>query len=878
MVRTKRLVHADMLVILHFCYKMDLSCNRGFNREAWDVESLDAPGWGRRLFPLTALAVFLLHFAFLLAAASKPATPLLSNLIQIVGGLLATLAAHYASRRMRGFGKHFWLLSALSFGLWTVAQIVATYYDSIVHLPLQSPWPSDPIFILSLTPLMMTLFLHPDHGLEWKDWPRVLDLLQVVIVMLAAYLFVYAEPSHWKLSGGLLGRLAWLPDTSRDLFLVTAFSLRALLSRRRLARELYARLAIFSGVYLCCEIPYLVMQSTRNLPSGTRWDLCWSIPFVVAAILAATSNPGKDSLTPASDSEQAQTVWSQWGLVHLLPMIFPLLVLLMAAGVAEKQLTLAVAMVMASFACSSARIMFSERQRRESDIALAEKNALLQSIFEGTSDAIYVKDLQGRYLLVNDRVANFFGKPTDEIVGKTAEQLTDAATANEITKDDRRILDTGVSVTSEFRLPNKNDARSYLVTRSPYRDSRGKIIGIIGLSRDVTEHRLTEDRLRQAQKMEAIGTLAGGVAHDFNNILMVISGYSSVLNDALASDPRLRTHVEQIQKASERAAALTRQLLAFSRKQPIQPVPLNLNHIVVGMEKLLHRLIGENIIISTSLAPDVGTVLADPGQMEQVILNLAINSRDAMPQGGQLRLECRNLDIQDSAILTKNLRSGPFVELAVSDTGVGMELHVQARIFEPFFTTKPLGKGTGLGLSTVYGIVQQANGHVTFTSQPGAGTTFRVYLPRIDMPQAPRISILGKESVLDGNETVLLVEDDASVCELVRAILTSHGYSVLSARDPVDAESLCAHNSDRIHLLLSDVVMPKMSGAELSTKLVSRYPRLKVLLMSGYIDDSVVRQGLQQKEVAFLQKPFSPLSLAKKVREVLDGVRIRSGA
>jgi len=836
---------------------------------------MGTPGWGQRLFPAMALALFLLHAVLFVAAPSNSASSLISNLIQFACSLLATLSALYAARRMSGFGKHFWLLSAAGFFVWTVAQAVATYCDSILHLALQQPWPSDVIFFLSMAPLMMTLFIHSERGLEWRDWPRVLDLVQVVILMVAAFLFIFAEPAHWKMNGGVLARLSWLPNSGRDLLLTVAFSFRALFSRRNLGRDLYARLAVFSGVYFSCEVPYLYLQAEKNLQSGTPWELCWSFPFVVATILAATSKPRTESPRDEVVSQRKDETWSGWGLVvHILPMTIPLVVLLMAAGVAEKQLSLAISMVLASFACSSARIMFSERQRQQADSALEEKSALLRSIFEGSGDNISVKDLEGRYLYVNQSLAKIYRSTPELIIGKRAEDYNDLVTARLLSEHDRLVISSGQTKAFEYRIA-VGQTSFFLTTKSPVRDSSGKIIGVITISRDITEHRAMEDRLRQAQKMEAIGTLAGGVAHDFNNLLMVISGYSAVLSDALAAEPKLRTHVDHIQKAGERAAALTRQLLAFSRKQPVQPVPLNLNQVVSGIEKLLHRLIGEHIIISTNLASGLGTAFADAGQIEQVILNLAINARDAMPNGGRLTLETKNIEMTDVVSGTKNLKPGPCVELAVSDTGVGMDVQVQAHIFEPFFTTKPLGKGTGLGLSTVYGIVHQAKGYITFTSQPGAGTTFRVYLPRIDKPQQPLEIPVEKELVLDGCEIILLVEDDASVCELIRAVLTSHGYSVLSARDPHEAEVLCIQNSGRVDLLLSDVILPKMSGADLSARLLAHNPRLKVLFMSGYIDDSVVRQEIQEKELAFLQKPFSPLSLAKKVREVLDGLRVR---
>jgi len=678
------------------------------------------------------------------------------------------------------------------------------------------------------------------------------------------------------MGGGALARLAWLPDTVRDTVLASAFTLRAIMSRQRLARSLYGRMAVFFVLYLAGEIPYLYLQATKSLPSGTPWDLGWTLPFLAITILAATSRPVTEIAAAAEEPHAKKENLGQWGLIHIVPMIFPLVVLLMAAGVAEKQLAVATVMVVASFACSSARIIFSEKQRRQSDIALEEKNGLVKSVFEGTGDAVYIKDLEGRYVIVNPAFARYFEKPVEQIVGKTAAQLFDFATARRLSETDRLVIETGQAQTFEYELPLVNGTRAFLVMKSPYQDGEGKTIGVIVVSRDITEYRAMEERLRQSQKMEAIGTLAGGVAHDFNNLLMVIAGYGSVLNEALAGEPKLRGHVEQIQKASERAASLTRQLLAFSRKQTIQPVPLSLNASVSGVEKLLRRLIGENIAIVAHLGPDLGSVRADAGQIEQVILNLAVNARDAMPDGGKLTLETRQREIGAGRNgQAEVIKPGSYVELSVSDTGVGMDDRIQAHVFEPYFTTKPSGKGTGLGLSTVYGIVQQAGGYISFSSKPREGTTFRILLPKIDSAQATGSASDFPDASYSGEETVLLAEDEPAVCDLVRAILSSRGYTVLSARLPQEAERIAETHQRKIDLVLTDVIMPGMSGAELSKRIARRIPGIKVLFMSGYIDDSVVRQGISENETAFLQKPFTPLSLAKKVREVLDGAAVR---
>ena len=527
-----------------------------------------------------------------------------------------------------------------------------------------------------------------------------------------------------------------------------------------------------------------------------------------------------------------------------------------------------------SFSCSVARILVAEHQQSQAARALEESYALLNSVFEGTGDALYVKDLEGRYIIVNKTYADFLRLTVQEVIGKTASQLTDPEIAHLVIVQDREVVQEGISKRFEYDVVRDGATHHLLTTKAPRRDATGRIVGVIGVLRDITEYRQMEDRLRQSQKMEAIGTLAGGVAHDFNNLLTVINGYSSVLADALSAEPKLRGHVDQIHKAGERASSLTRQLLAFSRKQTIQPVALNLNSVIAGMEKLLHRLIGENVMIATNLAADLGTVLADAGQMEQVILNLAINARDAMPEGGRLTFESRNVEFGDSLATANSMKPGHYVEMVVNDTGIGMDMNVQTRLFEPFFTTKAAGKGTGLGLSTVYGILKQSNGNITFTSQPGHGTTFRVYLPRTDSVPAAFHAQPTPDPALDGRERVLLVEDDLAVCNLIRAILTSHGYSVVCPDHPQRAEAVFEQHERRFDLLLSDVVMPEISGTELAKRLCAKNPNLKVLLMSGYIGDAITRKGVQELEVGFLQKPFAPIVLAKKVRDVLGSSRV----
>ncbi|HXE91027.1 MAG TPA: PAS domain S-box protein [Terriglobales bacterium] len=388
---------------------------------------------------------------------------------------------------------------------------------------------------------------------------------------------------------------------------------------------------------------------------------------------------------------------------------------------------------------------------------------------------------------------------------------------------------------------------------------------------DVTERRALEEQLRQSQKMEAVGRLAGGIAHDFNNLLTVIQGYTELLLERVQGETPMRTELDEIAKAAERATSLTRQLLAFSRQQVLEPKVLDLNTVVGAIEQLLRRLLGEDIALYAHLASDLGRVRADPGQVEQVIMNLAVNSRDAMPRGGKLVIETANVEL-DSGYAHEHptVKPGPYVMLAVSDTGVGMDEETRARVFEPFFTTKEKGKGTGLGLATVYGIVKQSDGYIWVYSEPGRGTTVKVYLPRVDEPAPPGALPTAVPARYQGTETVLLVEDEEGVRALVRRVLDRHGYRVLEARHGGEALALCARTEEPIDLLLTDVILEQMSGPELAARLSPLRPKLKVLYMSGYTDDAIGHHGVLAAGTEFLQKPFSTEALVRKVRQVLD--------
>jgi two-component system, cell cycle sensor histidine kinase and response regulator CckA len=413
--------------------------------------------------------------------------------------------------------------------------------------------------------------------------------------------------------------------------------------------------------------------------------------------------------------------------------------------------------------------------------------------------------------------------------------------------------------------------KTILHSAAPLRNEAGAVLGAIAVNEDVTERLLLEERLHQAQKMEAVGRLAGGVAHDFNNLLTVIIGCGDLLLQALPPEGPGRALAEEVAKAGERAASLTRRLLAFSRKQALAPKVLDLNALVADLEGLLRRLLGEDVALTTALQPGLRPVRADPGQLEQVLMNLAANARDAMPQGGRLTVETRNVNLDEGyARLRPEVRPGPYALLAVSDTGHGMTEEVKAHLFEPFFTTKGQGSGTGLGLATAFGVVKASGGHIEVYSEPGAGSTFKVYLPRAEDAQRPRKSYPGNAAAPPGAEAVLVVEDEAAVRALTCQVLKGLGYAVLEAANGEEALRACGPGGRRVDLLVTDVVMPGLGGRQLAERLLALHPGLRVLYLSGYPDDAVVRHGILEQEVNFLQKPFSPAALAQKVREVLD--------
>jgi two-component system, cell cycle sensor histidine kinase and response regulator CckA len=511
----------------------------------------------------------------------------------------------------------------------------------------------------------------------------------------------------------------------------------------------------------------------------------------------------------------------------------------------------------------------SRAEQAATEAELRDSERRFRALVEQSWDAVALFGADGSILYGSPATTRLLGYELSEFVGRNAMEL--------IHPDDQpavieRLTETATTprghVTVAARVRHKNGSWRYLEGVFTNLLDDPSIGAIVNNYRDVTERRLLEEQVQQSQKMEAVGRLAGGVAHDFNNILTAIGGYTDLLLADMPPDDARRQDVEEIHRAAQRAAALTQQLLAFSRRQVMQPKVVDLNAQVADIEKLLRRLIGEDILFATVLHPRAGNVRADPGQLEQVIVNLAVNARDAMPDGGRLTIETRNVELDESYRAEHpTVVPGPYVMLAVSDTGVGMSEETRSRMFEPFFTTKVRGKGTGLGLATVYGIVQQSGGHIWVYSEQGRGTTMRVYLPRVEGP-ADKIERSGDMPPQDlrGTETILLVEDEAAVRAVTRQLLARNGYTVVEAADGPTALGL---ELQKLDLLLTDVVMPGMSGRELADQLTARRPGLRVLYMSGYTDDAVVRHGMLEPGLTYLEKPFRPDALLRKVRDAL---------
>jgi signal transduction histidine kinase/ActR/RegA family two-component response regulator len=711
----------------------------------------------RRQIARAAWVLVAVQIAAFLLVQSSALRSQISNIIQVLCCFTAAAFSFSAARRSRDLARTFWGLFALAFTAYGISNIAWSYYENWLHQPVPSSQISQFLYLCYDAPIVMALFLREGEDPSGFDWQRSLDFVQMLLV---AFLLYYDFLFLRALEAGpqSLDVMEQATANAVNVILAAAFLTRSYWGRASMVRSLCRRMSVYLVVYALAAGVGDYALTFINTNSGSWTSLAWTVPFLVAAMLAVGyEQPEQSPLeVAAADWNERRFLLKSIGLA-----IMPLSVWALALRAANPDRIIAYGCVIISLGCYGAHLTMSQHRKQQSVAALRA---------------------------------------------------------------------------SEER------------------------------------YRLLFQQLVQAEKMQAIGRLAGGVAHDFNNVLTIIMGYAQQLIDFPDANPdAVQNNASQIITASNRAAALTRQLLAFGRKQVLQPTVVNLNEIIVDLDKMVRRLISENVEIVTRPATKLGTVKADPGQIEQVLLNLVINARDAMPHGGTLTVETANVEL-DQAYADKHagMRPGPYVALAVSDTGIGMDAETQAHIFEPFFTTKEMGKGSGLGLATVYGVVQQSGGHLSVYSEPGRGSTFKVYLPRAGDVTEPLPASPVQQPAMRGKETILVAEDDPQVRDLAVAILKACGYLVLELENANDAERVCQQHGGDIDLLLTDVVMREVSGPDLARTVQRVRPETKVLFMSGYTDSAIVHQGVLNPGIAFLPKPFTPSTLAGRVRQVLD--------
>jgi PAS domain S-box-containing protein len=937
------------------------------------------------------ILLFFLHAGIILFIGSSWHGAFLSNLIQLLLGILTVAATWQAARRCRGLGKYFWILAAFSYGIWVVAQAIGTYGESFQ--PGFGHSLDTFLFFCWLVPIGLALTLPQDFEAEGFGWLRFVDALQVVLFWTAAFL------SFQSTLNSANGQPTPILYSVCYGVLTAAFFLRAWTMGSGVGRALLNRAGVFllvsQGITTLFEF-----GGGKDLPSGAWFDLLWSFSVLISLAAATQWNETKFSseVRPVSTRVNFQVA------AELFSLLYPLLTFVIISPILHSRSEIGSAILLLSLACTATRLLVTQRnlvmakealredlcRQQKTERALRESEQRFRGAFDFAAIGMAIVALDGRWLRVNQSLCTSLGYSSEELLaidyqsithpedlemdmlvgskliegslpfiliekrfihknGKsvwvmvTVSMVCDAqgqpmysvAQIQDITKrkeaeeaqrhseerfakifrsnpegivlstlTEGRILEVNDSYVRLMgysrnemvgktvyelgawnpgerekileKLKNQEEIRDY---ESTFHIAEGKTIQarvsmeliqvnhkpcLLTCVRDVTESRLLEHRLRAAQKMEAVGRLAGGVAHDFNNLLMIISGSAQLMKNRLpASDANAR-YIDQIESAAEKGAALTQQLLAFGRKQVLRPVVLNLNVVISDMWRLLPRLLGEDVETVLNLAPDLANVSADRSQIEQVIMNLSVNGRDAMPKGGKLVVETANVEL-DEAVTSRHGTSvppGSYVMLSVTDTGTGMDANTQAKIFEPFFTTKELGKGTGLGLATVYGIVKQSGGYVWVYSEVGKGTSFKVYLPVEAKDSRAELEPETIEPQGTSTETVLLVDDNVELRQLAASFLGSRGYKVLEAGNHDEALDFCRKHPGTIHVMLTDIVLPGGGGPDLAKAALEIRPNLRMIYMSGYTD-RVLGLDLAGANAAFLQKPFRLDALAR---------------
>jgi PAS domain S-box-containing protein len=946
-----------------------------------------------RKLPLLAFFLIGLHAGEVLIYGTSATGSLIANALQLVACAIGTAMAFGASRRGHGVSRPFWRLIALALATWGVANLGWMYYENWLRIAAPSLSLVRTLFDSQGVFFAIALSLDKERDSSHFDAETLLDSLQIAIVFFSGFFGLY----YVQLLSGVSGPgtdlfMVWIYQVI-NVGLTVAAAIVALSERTKRMRSLYGGLTVLLLINAISSGIADYVQSVHNVPTGTWYDIGWSLPFLAFGIWASRWEEPAEGVQ-VTTQRRSKTL-GRLALRNVLLALAPLIVLVVVAQLGAQWRVLGFVLLGTSITCYAARLGVSQyREAKAAELVLRDtlamdsamdgmaivaptglytyvnaayarmmgyaspqemvgkpwvdlhvpsdlqeveaeiREGLMQdgkwfgpvtirpagqrlpmemsvtmlpdggvvtigrdisdrqraersreeaetkyrTLVEQVAAISYIAELgvEGQWLYVSPQVETMFGFEADQWLASSRQWI------RHVHPEDHPVVEAaeeasqrGERFQAEYRVI-RQDGRVIWVSDTavvvPGSDSHPLMEGIIV---DITERKQFEGQLQQARRMEAVGRLAGGIAHDFNNLLTIIKGYTELALMRAKVLPELKSDIERIEDASERASGLVRQLLAFSRRQVLQPKVLDLNGIVLGLDKLLRRLMDGNIEMLTLADKPVGAIKADPGQIEQVIMNLVVNARDAMPGGGRLIVETTNADLDAGyARDHATVRPGRYVMLAVSDTGVGMSAETVAHIFEPFYTTKESGRGTGLGLSTVYGIVKQSGGYVWVYSEPGRGTTFKVYLPRVDeaIESSPAAKPVTQDRARSGSETILLVEDEPDLRELTRLVLSAKGYNVVEARNAEDAERLAESDGTKIHLLLTDVIMPGLSGRELAKRILARHSSMRVLYMSGYTYNVIAQGGTLERGVSFLQKPFTPGGLVEKVREVLDAV------
>jgi len=825
-----------------------------------------------RIAIVAGILLALTHALIIWAAGPSWRGVLLSNLVQLGLGILTVLVSLQTAHRCSRLGRNFWSLASISFCLWTAAQAMGTYSESF-HQGFAMWWINF-LFSSWYIPIGLALLLTEDSEPGF-DWLRAIDLSQALLFWIAASAYFFHFPSHVGEVSPPLGT----PYFACYGMITAAFFLRSFISASKIAGALFRRAGMFLVVSFTFDALYEYGPG-RNLPTGSWFDLLWSLLMLISLLAATTWS---DATAPAESAPPVHSV-NRRVLAQSFSFLYPVLTLCIVVPIVRSQMVLASAVVLTSIAVTGLRLLITQHRLMETEEALRQdilRRELAEEAhrqieerfakaFRSNPEGIVISTLdEGRILEVNDAYVRMMGYERTKLIGHTVKEL-DVWLHGEREQVVDTLQQYGAirDYNTKFRTNGGQIKEAQIsIEQIQVQQERCLLVSI----RDVSESRLMERQLRAAQKMEAVGRLAGGVAHDFNNVLMIISGSAQIMQVSTQNNPKdSARYLAQIVSATEKGASLTRQLLAFSRQQVLHPTILDLNIIVTDLWKLLPRLLGEDVETVLHLASNLGSVSADRGQIEQVIMNLAVNARDAMPEGGKLILETANVELDHTSAIRHGteIPPGHYVVLAVTDTGTGMDAETQAKLFEPFFTTKEPGKGTGLGLATVYGIVKQSAGYVWVYSEVGKGTAFKVYLPRVP-GKVGGPTVPSSQAAAGGTETILVVEDETGLRDLASDYLGSKGYKVLTAGDRHSALRVCKEFDGTIHVMLTDVVMPGGGGPDLAKAVLQTRPSLRVIYMSGYTD-RVLREDLVGEKSTFLQKPFSLEHLATKIRSLLN--------